>query len=173
MSRLKIWIVISIVFFAFYGCAVKTKTVVYRPEPKIDMETGQKVEHILKRVREIALKHDLEYLGRNTMNESVELMDIGSVVSPFVVRKLKQARNWRFRYWLVDILGYIVSNDNVIPLIEIIEDDSEKKEVRLRACESIKELRYPSAVKHLVISKDIVDDNDIKKKIKDTIDYIR
>ncbi len=143
------------------------------PKKKIDTETWQKAESVLKKVEEIAKKYDLGYLGRNTMNESVEMMDIGTAVSPVLVEKLKVSQNWKFRFWIVDILGFIANKDNIIPLIEVIEDNTEKEIVRLRACESLKELKYFQTIEHLLISKDMIKSRSVKEKIDETIEFLR
>ncbi len=143
------------------------------PKKKIDTETWQKAESVLEKVEEIAKEYDLGYLGRNTMNESVEMMDIGTAVSPVLVEKLKVSQNWKFRFWIVDILGFIANKDNIIPLIEVIENNTEKEIVRLRACESLKELKYSRTIEHLLISKDMVKNRSVKEKIDETIEFLR
>jgi HEAT repeat protein len=157
------------------GCqtTVKKDIVHVSPEKKLDIETVQKVESILKRVENIAEKRNLDELGRSTMSESVELMDIGAKVTPVLIDKLKISENWKLRYWIVDLLGYIPNRQNVIPLVEVVEDNTENQITRIRACDSLKELRYNDAVEHLLIAKDIVKEEELRNKIQETIDFLR
>ena len=162
----------------FSGCAVK---IVEKPTPpapvpsvsEIDTERRQKAEYILKKVESIAEKHNLDYLGLSTMSEAVEIMDIGAAAVPVLVKKLKDSANWKLRYWIVDIMGYIPCRSNIVPLIEVIEDSREKEIVRIRACESLKELRYRESYEYLLISRDIVKNINVREKIEEVIKYIR
>jgi hypothetical protein len=140
---------------------------------KIDAETIQKIDKILDRIRNMALKHQLEYVGRNTMVEAVQIMDIGSSASVVLIGRLKTADNWKFRFWIVDLMGYIPSRDNILPLIEIVEDPREKEIIRVRACESLKELNYKKSLEQLLISMDIVENPVIRETIRKTVGYIR
>jgi len=169
----------SVVIFVIFagilqGCLapVQRKTAVI-PKKKIDDETVQKVEKILNRVENIAKNRELEFLGRSTMSESVELMDMGVKVCPILVSKLKVSRNWKLRFWLVDLLGYIPSRENIISLVEVIEDSTEKEATRLRACESLMELNYTESIEHLLIAKDIVTNEKLKQKIELTIKRLK
>lgn len=157
------------------GCAVigvSRKTPVGFREG-IDDEIYQKIERILKRVENVARQHDLDYLGRSTLKESVEIMELGVKVSHVLVEKLKLTGNWKFRFWIVDMLGYIPNRDNIVSLIEVIEDSTEEELVRLRACESLEELSYLQAIEHLLISMDMVENKGVKRKINETIEFLR
>jgi hypothetical protein len=171
------WLFIIIFIFSLgilQGCLapVQRKTAVI-PKKKIDDETVQKVEKILKRVENISKNKGLEFLGRSTMSESVELMDMGVKVCPVLVSKLKISKDWKLRFWLVDLLGYIPSRENIIPLVEVIEDSTEKEITRLRACDSLKELNYTESIEHLLIAKDIVKNEKLKQKIEETIERLK
>ena len=141
--------------------------------PMTDPETIQKVEHILNRVKNISERTLLDDLGRSTMGESVSLMDIGEPSALIIAMKLKEPGNWKYRFWMVDMLGYVGGEMNITPLIEIIEDSSEDIRVRLRACESIKEMKLQQAVPALLISRDIVNDKRILEEINKSIEYLR
>lgn len=163
------------IFVFLSGCAIigipyKT-TVVHRMG--MDDEIYQKIKSILEGVEDIARQHDLDYFGRSTLKESVEIMELGAKASPVLVERLKMSKNWKFRFWIVDMLGYIPHRDNIVPLIEVIEDCTEEEIVRLRACESLKELNYLQAVEHLLISMDMIENDRVKEEINETIEFLR
>jgi len=170
MRSVKFFVVVFVLIVT--GCAGR-RPVSVSADKKADVELAQKVEHILNKVYKIAQKNELDYLGRSTMSESVELMDMGAKVIPVLVEKLKVTDNWKLRFWIVDIMGYIPSKDNILPLIEVIEDNTEREEVRLRSCESLRELKYKNAKEHLLISIDIVNNKRVKEEINKTINYLR
>ncbi len=158
------------------GCAKMPPPVVLAPPPppgEIDTETLQRAEKILDTVKNRAKLVSLEMLGSSTMNETVQLMDIGDGAVPILIRDLKTSNNYKYRYWLVDLLGYMNTPRSIIPLVEIIEDEGEKEKVRIRACESIKELRYPKAVDYLLISRDLVRNDRVRENIEKVIYYLR
>lgn len=149
-----------------------------RPAPvienaKIDSETLQKIEHILERIYRLSERTSLENLGRGSMSESVALMDIGEPAARVISMKLKEKNNWRYRFWLVDMLGYVGGEGNITPLIEVVEDSSENIRVRLRAAESLRELRLSRALPALLISRDIVADQRVLEEINKSIEYLR
>ncbi len=168
---------IIIILLFLFGCSTlpveHSKQKVISEEIRLDDDIIQKIEKILVRVERIAEKNNLDYLGRSTMMESVEILDMGKIVSSTLIEKLKISSNWKFRFWIVDIMGFISSKDNIIPLIEVLENNNEKDIVRMRACESLKELGYLKALEHLMISRDIVANKKIRTKITETIDCIR
>jgi hypothetical protein len=157
------------------GCAARMpqQRTFYFPEKLGDIETRQKAKHILEKVEETAREYDLDYLGRNTMSESVWIMELGHRAIPVLVEKLKESSNWKFSFWIVDILGYIKSRENILPLVEVIEDDSQTQIVRLRACESLREMRFNKAIEHLVVSADLVKNYRIREEINKTIEFLR
>lgn len=167
----KTWIIIFL--FIFAGCLKPSVEKKYASFKKIDFETNDKINIVLNKVESLSKTNDLDYLGRSTMNESVEVLDCGAAVSSIIIHRLKISENWKFRYWLVDILGYLGSPENVIALVEVIEDNTEKILVRLRACDSISELNYRHAIKHLNIAETIVKDKVILEKIAETIRNLR
>ncbi|MEA3506371.1 MAG: HEAT repeat domain-containing protein [Elusimicrobiota bacterium] len=159
--------------FIFFGCAARRPFAVTEPDRGLDKEKQQRIEKILDSVSQKASRLSLENLGRSTMKESVDIIDMGTLAASHLIRKLKKARSWKMRYWLVDMLGYIQSRDGLWPLLEIIEDPTEKEEVRLRACEALKELNYSEIADNLRISAELVKDIKIKEKIIETINSIR
>ncbi|MBN2408015.1 MAG: HEAT repeat domain-containing protein [Elusimicrobia bacterium] len=156
----------------FSGCAVRRQP---RPEPeKVDPELRQKVEYVLKRVEALSVSADLNALGQSTMSEAVEIMDMGPVTAPVLAEKLKSASsNWKFRFWIVDLMGYIDTPKVILPLVEVIEDKAENEKVRIRACESLKELKYPQAAEQLAISMQFVDSLRVKLKMEEVINSLR
>ena len=158
------------------GCTKETSRILPAAESsrvKIDIETAQKINKILDSVRNTAMEHPLDYLGRNTMAEAVKIMDAGVGASEVLIKRLKTAYDWKFRFWIVDLMGYIPDRDNILPLIEIIEDPLEKDIIRFRACESLKELDYTKSIEQLLISMDLVEDPIVREEIRKTIESIR
>ncbi len=171
----RIFTAVALTVFLIAGCAKTPPPVIVVPPPagEIDTETIQRVENILERVKNLADSVSLDRLGSSTMNESVILMDIGEGAVPLLIRDLKTSDNYRYRYWLVDLMGYMNTPHGIIPLVEVIEDEGEEEKVRMRACESIKELRYPKAIDYLLISRDLVRNDSVRENIDKAIGYLR
>jgi hypothetical protein len=157
----------------FFGCSARQPVTVDKPAVGLDKEKQQRIEKILDSVSQKASRMSLESLGRSTMKESVDIIDMGPLAVSHLIRRIKKTRNWKMRYWLVDMLGYIDSRDGLWPLLEIIEDPAEKEEVRLRACETLKELNYSDIADNLQLSAEIVKNIKVKEKIIETINLIR
>ena len=173
LMSFKGYLLITALLLTASGCALRTRRLPVS-EDTADIEAMQNLRRVLHNIEKMAYrKKNLDYLGTNTMNEAVMVMDMGEEAVPMLSAALKGSKNWIFRYWIADIMGYMESRDCIIPLIELIEDNTEKKAVRIRACESLKELKFKSAVEYLLISWDLVRDPDIRVEIDKTIDYLR
>jgi len=140
---------------------------------KIDPRLQIKIKGILKEVEELAKKYrNLENFGIATMQQSIEIMDIGKRASAFLIDELYTTSNYNFKYWLVDMLGYLNDRRNIFPLLSIIEDENEDLNLRKRAIESIKEIGSKTALKKLIESYNIVKNPVIKEKIAEAIIFL-
>lgn len=167
---MKARILLTILLLVCFSCtSMKHRKVYMEGSSAVDNETQQKIESILDKIDRIAKRSTLEYLGKSTMKESVDIMDSGPMISYILIEYLKTSENWKFRYWLVDMLGYLRTRHNIIPLIEVIEDATENVSVRIKACESVLELSYITSVEQLAISKDIVKNHRVRAKIDEVI----
>ncbi|MGM0568217.1 MAG: HEAT repeat domain-containing protein [Elusimicrobiota bacterium] len=168
---------VAAVFFILTGCAKKTYSPVVEipavSAEELDPETLQRAIQILNKIKRIASESSLNFLGRTTMNEAVYLMEIGSPIVPLMIKELKTSSNMNYRFWLVDLLGYMNTPKGIIPLVEVIEDEREDEKVRIRACISIKSLGYPAAVDYLLISRDLVSNKNVLNHIEETIEFLR
>jgi HEAT repeat protein len=103
----------------------------------------EKVRSVIREVESLSVKYKtLDEFGRNTMLQGKELLAIG----PSAVYTLSNCLNspdWRVRFWIADILGYLDNEDAKRPLLRLINDSNEDMRVRNKAVESLKRLETP------------------------------
>jgi hypothetical protein len=80
----------------------------------------------------------LDFLGKETMSQSAEIMDLGEESLPVLLQALKdRTKDWKLRYWVTDLLGYVGTGACEDDLLLVIKNPGEKKLIRLRACDSL------------------------------------
>ncbi|RLD17211.1 MAG: hypothetical protein DRI36_04500 [Caldiserica bacterium] len=142
----------------------KKEIEIVKPEIKV------KIKAILKEVEDLSFKYkNLESFGIATMKQSAEILEFGKIASPFVIEALYLSKNFNYKYWLVDILGYLKDKRNILPLLSIVEDENEEIEIRKRAVESVAEIGGKEAIKFLKDSYKIVKNEEVKEKIAEVI----
>lgn len=163
-----------ILFLLISGCIPHIEKISrkeYRKEIiKISPALKIRIKGILKEVKDISKKHNnLENFGIATMQQSIEILDIGKIASPLLIDELYTTADYKYKYWLVDMLGYFNDRRNIFPLLAIVEDETEEINLRKRAIESIKEIGRKEAIKKLIESYSIVKNPAIKEKIAEAI----
>lgn len=138
----------------------------------------QLASSVLSQVRFIASKtKTLEELGKQTLSQAAIFLDMKESALPILHRALKPAeKNWKVRYWVCDLLGYIGNAETSQKLLQIVGDENEVNLTRRRALDSILEIERRESgigkkelkVKLRLIAKKIKNAR-VKKKIQWTI----
>lgn len=82
----------------------------------------------------------LDELGRSTLAQSAALLDMGPD-AVYCLSLCLDSSDWRVRFWVVDILGYLDNPDAQRPLMRILADNDEDVRVRRQACRSLQRLK--------------------------------
>lgn len=83
----------------------------------------------------------LDSFGRSTMAQASEILDAGTPCVEFLSGNLsRRDLDWRVRYWIADILGYLKSEASARVLKKMMFDKNERKEVRKRAVQSLEQI---------------------------------
>jgi len=166
----KFYIFSAIVALFLVGCypAAEKGIPLPVPEYRIDEETEKRINRYLSQVEIICQNSEsLDAVGQSTMTQTARLIDVGEAASPMLVAILRdKSKDWKFRYWACDLLGYIPDEKNVLPLIAIIEDPLEEEKIRLCALEAVVETGNPEIVEYLEVAEEIVENNAVKEEIK-------
>jgi hypothetical protein len=144
------------------------------PEYRVDEETDKKIKEYLSEVEKICQNSEsLDVIGQSTMTQTARLIDLGNTVSPMLVSVVQdKTKNWRFRYWACDLLGYIEDEKNILPLIAVIEDTSEEEKIRFCALQAIDEMANPEAIEYLKVSEEIVESSSLREEITKVIEKL-
>jgi len=174
MKKFYVFSVIVALFLT--GCYPAAKKGVSLPVPeyRIDEETEKRINRYLSEVEIVCQNSEsLDAVGQSTMTQTARLMDLGEVASPMLVAVLRDKnKDWKFRYWACDLLGYIPDERNVLPLIAIIEDPLEEEKIRLCALKAAVETGNPEIVEYLEVAEEIVENNAVKEEIKITLEKL-
>ncbi len=93
-----------------------------------------RLDAILLDVQRICVDPDLTRIGIRTQGHAAQIMRMGAEAAPRIVRDLRNPRlNWRYRFWLVDLSGYLREPRLAGPLLSIAEDPRAQAAVRRRA----------------------------------------
>lgn len=128
-------------------------------------------ERVWDRMEEVEavarLTKGLDALGRATMPQSVALLELGpDAIAPLSLWLEKGAQDWRMRYWVVDLLGFLKDPDSLKPLVRVVKNSKEAKVVRLRALRSLEELGYPQGAEGLKKIAPAVREGDLRSRIQ-------
>lgn len=102
---------------------------------------------VLSEVRQIASKtKNLEELGKQSLSQATVLLDLKEPVLP-VLEQILLAReeNWKVRYWVTDLVGYIGNVKTSEKLLKIVTNNKELSLIRRRALDSILEIERRNA----------------------------
>ena len=119
--------------FLFYAATTKVFAGPYENEV---------VRSVLLRVEQIALRFpDLDSLGRNTLGQAVVILDLKEEAVPELLKACSDPKkNWKTRYWAVDLLGYVGNSGALSALTGIVKNKNEIKTIRLQALGAIREI---------------------------------
>ncbi len=84
----------------------------------------------------------LDAFGRATMSEGKVILDLGEG-AVYAVALHCGHRDWKVRYWIADMLGYLDNSDAGRPLLRMLEKEGEHPLVKQQALRSMKRLRLP------------------------------
>jgi hypothetical protein len=173
MKKLYICSITLILFLT--GCyPVPKKIVPPIPEYRVDEETEKRIKEYLNQVEEICQNSEsLDVVGQSTMTQSAKLIDLGKAASPMLVGVVQdKTKHWKFRYWAVDLLGYIDDEGNILPLVAVIEDSAEEEKIRFCAVQAIAEMDKPEAIEYLEVSEQIVESESLMEEIRKVIEKL-
>jgi len=170
MKKFYIYSIMLILFLS--GCYPAPKKRVPVPEYHIDKKAQKKIKKDLTEVEKICQNSEsLDIVGQATMAQSAKLIDLGEVASPMIISVVQdKTKNWKFRYWAVDLLGYIKDEKNILPLIAVIEDSAEEEKVRFCALQAIAEMANPEAIEYLEVAEQIVENGTLREEITKVIE---
>ena len=178
MKNQKIIISLFLIIFLISGCGKR-----HIPQPlSLESKTGvrdleydptisHKVKLILKRVRITAGEsQSLDSLGLATMAEAIEIMEIGSGAVKILTEELKREKeDWRIRFWLIDMLGYLNHEYAVEPLASIMLNSSEKRENRICAIGALGRIRHDHARGELRNALNILTEQDLRERVAEAL----
>ncbi|MDH5174467.1 MAG: HEAT repeat domain-containing protein [Elusimicrobiota bacterium] len=171
MRKLYIYFIILILFLSSCYPAPRKRVPLPVPEYYVDEKTEKAIRKDLTEVEEICQNNEsLDVVGKSTMTQSARLIDLGKVASPVLVSVVQDKnKNWKFRYWACDLLGYIEDERNILPLIAVIEDSAEEEKIRFCALQAIEEMANPEAVEYLEVAEEIVENATLREEITNVI----
>lgn len=172
MKKFYIYSIMLILFLG--GCYPTPRKRVPVPEYRIDKKAQKKIKKDLTEVEKICQNSEsLDIVGKSTMTQSARLIDLGEVASPMIISVVQdKTKNWKFRYWAVDLLGYIKDEKNILPLIAVIEDSTEQEKVRFCALQAIDEMANPEAIEYLEVAEQIVENGTLREEITKVIEKL-
>ncbi|MBN1822931.1 MAG: HEAT repeat domain-containing protein [Endomicrobiales bacterium] len=106
------------------------------------VQEKQRVGRIISAVSEISRGcPDIEELGKQTLAHAQEILDMGP--SAVYALSLHMGEpDWKVRFWIIDIMGYLENYDAKRPLLRAINNRHEKKAVKEQAIKSLKRLGF-------------------------------
>lgn len=114
------------------AAAVSAAAPAGRNEDQLARSTLAQVESLARASR------SLDRLGKDTMTQAATFLDLGDDGLPVLVRaSIDRRKDWKVRFWTVDLLGYVGREDTVPYLLQAAANARERREVRLRALDSI------------------------------------
>ncbi len=167
----------SIILILFLsGCYPAPKKRLPPPvsEYYVDEKMQKRIKKDLTEVEKICQNSEsLDVVGRSTMTQSARLIDLGKVASAVLVSVVQdKSKHWKFRYWAVDLLGYIKDEINILPLIAVIEDSADEEKIRFCALQAIAEMANPEAIEYLEVAEQIVENGALREEITKVIEKL-
>ncbi|MBA3066701.1 hypothetical protein KJ633_07675 [bacterium] len=159
---------LAAVFMA--GCAGVGKKIILPPEVPRDYWSEKKQniperekKAVMDALEKVMLKASsgasLESLGISTLKESIVLLDNPKAAVPFIAdaiegknlwsTKKNELYYWKFRYWCIDMAGYLNDKNFAEMLSSIISSENEKNELRVRSVRTLREIKAKSVLKNL------------------------
>jgi len=108
-----------------------------------DAALKAKVYSIVREVESISRKsRTLDELGSASVLQGQEMLSAGPG-AVYVLSNCLANPDWKVRFWIIDMLGYLENPDARRPLMRVIRNVSEKKQLREEAQRSLKRLDEP------------------------------
>jgi hypothetical protein len=108
-----------------------------------DSAEKAKVRSVISEVENISRECDtLDEFGRKTIAQGNEMLAIGSS-AVYTLSSCLNNTDWKVRFWIADMLGYLDNKDAKRPLSRLINDKKENVKVRNQAENSLKRLETP------------------------------
>jgi hypothetical protein len=96
---------------------------------------------IIGEVKSLSRKcRDLDTFGRSTMVQSRKVLDMGPC-AVYTLSWYLDNPDWKVRFWIADIMGYLDNKDAQAPLLRLIENENEQECVKERALMSLNRLK--------------------------------
>jgi len=109
-----------------------------------DSALKARVRSIVKAVEKISKRSGtLDEFGQRTVGQGKSVLSIGPIAVYALSNCLSAEPDWKVRFWIADMMGYLENPDAVRPLTRLRDDSSQDKRVRKQAEESIKRLKAP------------------------------
>jgi len=118
----------------------------------------------------------MDEFGIGTMKEAIFIIDQKENSVPFLCEAITAQGSWgrekinplywKFKYWCVDVAGYIKDKNLVALLMDIVMDKGERTDIRIRAVRSLKELNQKKQLKEIF---DFVENSSIREEIAKVI----
>ena len=129
---------------------------------KISPEKKRKIFNALNNVLTKAKKYPgIEQFGINTMKESILILNERKYAAPLIAEvilstgawsnKASLPYFWKFRFWCIDMAGYLRKKTIVRVLYDIAGNRNEDKKLRIRAVLSLKELSEKKLLRNLFL----------------------
>jgi len=140
-------------------------------ELEYDPAIIQKVKSILKRVRIKADESEgLDSLGLATMEEAIEMMGVGLGAVKILTEELeKEKEDWRIRFWLIDMLGYLNNEYAVRLLTSIMLNSNERRENRICAIGALGRIGHDHAMGELRNALNILTEQDLRERVAEAL----
>ncbi|MFH1352942.1 MAG: hypothetical protein ABIH68_05130 [bacterium] len=140
----------------------------------------EKIQGVLDSVFRKALStKTMDEFGIITMKESIALLEEASDSAPFVAEVILgreqwsagalQPLFWKFRFWCVDMAGYLKDKKFAEILYSVAADRNERPEIRMRAVISLREMRMKQFLRELFLK---TEDVSIREEVAKSILYL-
>ncbi|MFH1957918.1 MAG: hypothetical protein ABIJ15_05535 [bacterium] len=140
----------------------------------------EKIQNALDSVFRKALStKTMDEFGIITMKESITLLEEAGDSAPFVAEVIlgreqwaaqaKQPLFWKFRFWCVDMGGYLKDKKLAEILYSVAADRNERPEIRMRAVLSLREMRMKHFLRELFLE---TEDVSIREEVAKSILYL-
>ena len=118
----------------------------YRAFSALQSDAAQKAEvrAIVNEVQSISKRcRTLDEFGRKTIEQGKKVLSIGECAVYPLSTCLDDNTDWKVRFWIIDMLGYLENPDARRPLLRTINNAAEKEIVKQQAEKSLKRLSVP------------------------------
>ncbi len=123
---------------------------------------------------------ELEEFGKKLLTQSSVVLDMPEMSRPILVRTARNLdKDWKVRYWCVDMLGYIGTQKSVRTLQKILLNENEMGPVRARSIDSMLEIHRRLNTKPAAVRSDLrefqnkIQNAAVKQKLVSAIDSLK